>query len=244
MNMSTIRKTIICIAAAAAALVAVSCQKDDTLAYNNMTMGNVVNGKFVSDQGNTFNIVEQICGGKLENEKRAMVLCDVLKKTAGADKEYDIRLTQFASVLVKDAVAIQNASEGDIAVQDPILIDQLWFSGGYINLLVKYYEKSGSDTKHFINLVYEKNPEGKYILNFRHNAYGEVITSENQSKMMLVGAYVSFPIKGVISESEANLTLKWKWYEEDNIVGGININKEKEFSHDLKYSKEGYEHTF
>ena len=62
--------------------------------------------------------------------------------------------------------------------------------------------------------------------------------------MMLVGAYVSFPIKGVISESEANLTLKWKWYEEDNIVGGININKEKEFSHDLKYSKEGYEHTF
>ena len=55
--MINIRKTIICMAAAATALASASCQKDDTLAYNNMTMGNIVEGKIVSDQGNKFNIV-------------------------------------------------------------------------------------------------------------------------------------------------------------------------------------------
>ena len=71
MNMINIRKAIICMAAAA--IAAVSCQKDDTLQYNNLTMGNIVEGQFISDQGNIFNIVDQICVGELGKEKRAMV---------------------------------------------------------------------------------------------------------------------------------------------------------------------------
>ena len=45
--MINIRKALICVAAAA--IAAVSCQKDDTLSYNNMTMGNIVNGKSHGD---------------------------------------------------------------------------------------------------------------------------------------------------------------------------------------------------
>ena len=59
--MRIFRTTILTIAAAAMALAAASCQKDDTLYYNNLTMGNIVDGRFVSDQGNTFNIVDQTC---------------------------------------------------------------------------------------------------------------------------------------------------------------------------------------
>ena len=110
MNMINIRKAFICIAAAAVA--AVSCQKDDTLQYNNLTMGNIVEGKFVSDQGNVFNIVDQSCIGELGKEKRAMVLCDVLNQTdGGAANEYDVRLTNFTRVLEKDAVALESATE-------------------------------------------------------------------------------------------------------------------------------------
>ena len=45
------------IAAIAAVSIVSSCQKDDTLQYNNATMGNIVDGRFVSDQGNIFNVV-------------------------------------------------------------------------------------------------------------------------------------------------------------------------------------------
>ena len=152
-----IRKAFICIAAAVAAVV--SCQKDDVLQYNNMTMGNIVDGRFVSDQGNTFNVVDQSCEGRLEEQKRAMVVCDVLNQTNGSDKEYDVFLRSFAYVLDKDAVAIENASEGDIAVQDPIHIEQLWFSGGYLNMLIKFHAIEGSGVKHLVNLVYSKDEE-------------------------------------------------------------------------------------
>ena len=52
------KRLIIFIVAGIAALAATSCDKDNTLRYNNFTMGNIVDGKFVSDQGNTFNVVE------------------------------------------------------------------------------------------------------------------------------------------------------------------------------------------
>ena len=54
--MNIFGKTIMILAAAAALI---SCKQDETLMYNNMTMGNVIDGTFVSDQGNIFNIVER-----------------------------------------------------------------------------------------------------------------------------------------------------------------------------------------
>lgn len=54
---------------AACIMAAASCQKDDTLYYNNLTMGNIVDGRFVSDQGNIFNVVEVACGTAGHDEK-------------------------------------------------------------------------------------------------------------------------------------------------------------------------------
>ena len=52
------RKTVAYIIAAFLCLAAVSCKKDNTIQYNNATMGNIVNGTFTSDQGNIFNVAE------------------------------------------------------------------------------------------------------------------------------------------------------------------------------------------
>lgn len=68
-TMKRMTKAIIAIAAGIAALAAASCSKDNTIRYNNATMGNVVNGKFTSDQGNRFNVVDQTCAGKLDTMK-------------------------------------------------------------------------------------------------------------------------------------------------------------------------------
>lgn len=237
--MTNIRKTIISIAAAVLALVAVSCQKDDTLYYNNLTMGNIVDGRFVSDQGNTFNVIEQMCTGKLEEQSRAMVLCDVLNETKGASKEYDIRLTSFTPVVTKDAVALEDAAEGEIAVQNPVHIDQLWFSGGYMNMLIKFHYNEDNDQKHLVNLVWSKDEEGKYILNFRHNAYGEVWSKENSSKLTISGGYVSFPINSFINEDEATIVLNWKWYKSPGV--GYDFTTEKDYSFEYEWKRSGFE---
>ena len=55
--MNIFGKAIIILAAAA---TVISCKKDEILMQNNLTMGNVVDGTFVSDQGNIFNIVKKI----------------------------------------------------------------------------------------------------------------------------------------------------------------------------------------
>ena len=131
--MKIITRTIIFIIAAVAALT--SCKQDDTLQYNNITMGNVVNGTFTSDQGNIFNVVEKNCDGILENMKRAIIACDVLKKVEGTDNVHDIRLNQMAEVLTKSPIT-KTAADADAttAVEDPIAFENIWISGGYINM--------------------------------------------------------------------------------------------------------------
>ena len=240
--MINIRKSIIYVISAFFALAAVSCQSDDTLYYNNMTMGNIVDGRFVSDQGNTFNIVDQLCGGKLETEKRAMVICDVLNETAGAENEYDVRLRDFYSVLDKDAVPFENATEGEIAVQDPITVEQLWYSGGYLNMLIRFHIVSGSETMHLINLVYSKDAEGKYILNLRHNAYDEVYAEKPEGTMIFNGGgYVSFPITKFIKEDEARVFLKWTGYETTEGGYGYDFNRNKDYSFEYEWKRTGFE---
>ena len=235
-----IRKTFICIAAIL--LAAVSCQKDDVLQYNNMTMGNIVDGRFISDQGNIFNVVGQSCEGRLEEQKRAMVICDVLNSTSGSDKEYDVYLKSYAYVLDKDAVALENATEGDITVQDPIHIEQLWVSGGYLNMLIKFHAVEGSGVKHLVNLVYSKDEEGRYVVNFRHNAFGEVLADSTYSSMVMAAGYVCFPIAKFIKEETAKIVLNWKWYKSSDI--GYIYNTVTDYTFEYEWARTGFEHSF
>ena len=120
--MTTFRKAIFYMITALAVSFNTSCKKDNTLQYNNATMGNIVDGRFISDQGNIFNIVDQQCSGQLDTMKRAFVVCDVLNKTAGgAENEYDVRLNGIATVLAKNIVHSEEITD-EMQVQDPIHI--------------------------------------------------------------------------------------------------------------------------
>ena len=235
--MLNIRKSFVYLAALLS-FAAVSCQLDDTLYYNNLTMGNIVDGKFISDQGNTFTIVEQNCPGILANEKRAIVLCDVLNETQGASNAYDVRLNQFASVLEKEAVEASEATE-EILVQNPIQITELWFSGGYINMQIRTHVKKESSQKHLINLVYSKSDDGKYTITLHHNGYDEVYSEETANVLEISGpGYVSFPLS-FITEDEATFIFNWKWYESPGI--GYDFTKVKDNSFEYKWKREGFE---
>lgn len=236
--MKRISRSIICIIAAIAALT--SCKKDDTLQYNNFTMGNVVDGIFTSDQGNIFTVVEKNCTGDLEKMKRAVVLCDVLKKVEGTENEYEVRLNGIGTVLTKDPVSKQVAdNDNEMSIEDPINIYDLWISGGYINMYVQFEILPNTDKKHLVNLVIdeEASTAGKYVFTLRHNSYGESITHDEQN-VTLGGAYVSFPITELIKEDSAEITMNWTWYKSTGQGWSSETQKN---SYDISYTKGGYE---
>ena len=239
--MRILTRKFICIIAAAAALV--SCKQDDTLQYNNVTMGIVVDGTFTSDQGNIFNVVEKNCSGNLESMKRAIIACDVLKKVEGTDNIYDIRLNNMAEVLTKNAVTKDFAdADKDLAVEDPITFDNIWISGGYLNLYAIFETKTlGSVKKHLVNLVLDEKESsaGKYVFTLRHNSFGESLMYESTG-IALAGSYVSFPISELIKENSAEITIKCKWYKN----AGDGWSKEtQENSYNISYTKGGFEHA-
>ena len=226
--MNMIKRTLTYIAAALMCIAAVSCKKDTTLQYDNMTMGNVTEGRFVSDQGNIFNVVEkdQSLKQDLLEMNRAYILCDVLNKTTGGlDNEYDIRLKAMVEVKTKDIILLGAEVGEENLVEDPIYIEQAWFSGGYLNLYVIFPIKEGSEIKHLVNLVQQETEEG-YLFKLTHNAYGEKLGTDTT----FGGGYISFPINSLISEDSANVKLEWPWYKssgqglsqetETNIISG------------------------
>ena len=238
-------KTIIRVITAIAVVAAsVSCKHDDTLVYNNLTMGNVSDGTFVSDMGNIFNVVENPSYKNLGTMKRALVLCDVLNKVEGTDNEYDIRLNGATEVLVKEPVTkIAADNEKDMCAEDPIDITQLWISGGYINTYLMFEFKYDSETqqKHLVNLVYdqENSKDGRYEFILRHNAFGET-SSNDATGITLGGNYVSFPVSEIIKEDTAEIVIKCRWYK--TVSGGILSDiQDKSFS--IHYIRGSYEHA-
>lgn len=211
--MKKIKGFIIALAVGAAAL-ATSCQKDETLRYSNATMGNIVDGRFVSDQGNTFNIVEQTCAGQLDTMKRAFIICDVLTSTGS--NAYDVRLNYISSVLTKSPLFSSEIEDLSKLVNDPILLSDIWISGGYVNLYITVPVRRGSDKKHEINFILDQSSdkEGTYTFLLRHNASGEILKDgQDNSDMVLAAGYVSFPVSQLIKEDQARICVQWHSYK-------------------------------
>ena len=240
--MKKILLTILAIAAMAA------CKKDDTICYNNFTMGNIDGETIISDQGNTFDIAESYYG-KIDfswfEYGRVILNCDVLRKTA--EQRYDIRLTSIASVLTKSAVKASTITDSasEVNVEDPLIIREIWYSGGYLNMLIEFAIKHGSQTKHLINLVHEDvqtaedaASENKYAFTLRHNAFEEV-PAEDQLYETSLG-YVSFPIASLITEDKASITIKWNSHKFDN--GRYNYYESETVSEQFNWERAGFEH--
>ena len=224
--------------ALASVMVLASCQKDDTLHYSNITMGNFVDGVFVSDQGNRFNIKEQTCEGIPDTLKRAIITCDVLAKTG--EDAYDIRLNGFSGVFTKEPVDSTAVTDSTVFAEDPLMIHEMWYSGGYINMYVLIPLKIGSGHAHLINLVRndEASVPGVYEFTLKHNAFGEVATPGDMS-YTLGGTYASFPAAGMFTEDEADIIIRWNAGKSDDTAS--ETGSQSNFLV-YKWKRGGYEH--
>ena len=236
-----IKRTLTYIIAALTCIASVSCKKDTTLQYDNMTMGNVTDGTFVSDQGNIFNVVEQdkSLEKNLLDMERAYILCDVLNKTEGGlDNEYDIRLKAMVEVRVKEIIALGTETEAEKLVEDPAHIEYAWFSGGYLNLYIIFPIKENSETPHMVNLVQQETENG-YTFKLTHNSYGENLNNGNPDEYVMAGAYISFPVSTLILEDTANVKLEWTWHKSS---GTFLIKETEQRYMEGKYVKGDFKH--
>lgn len=239
--MKRITKVIITIAAGITVFAAASCTKDETIRYNNATMGNVVNGKFTSDQGNIFNVVEQTCPGKLDTMKRAFMVCDILKNTEGSENQYDIRLNYLTPVLTKNAILSSSITEGNELANDPILLQTYWVSGGYLNIYLAVPVEINSKVKHTINFVYDdtEQEEGIYTFNIRHDGTGEDLKNDSQNNITLAYAYTSVPVASIIKEDNAKIVIKWINHK---VIGNaVILSETEEIKREVLYSKDAYQ---
>ena len=223
-------------------IAAIGCKKDDTLRYNNLTMGNIVGETIVSDQGNTFDIAETLFEVDLQKFEygRVLLMCDVLKKTS--ENRYDIRLTGIESVLTKNVQPLSEITEDELMVEDAINIRDIWYGGGYLNLFIEFAQKEDSKTKHRITLVHDdQSQEEGYAFTLRHNAYGETPSEEDREYRSAFG-YVSFPIAGLIEEDSADITMKWKSHKRLP-GGGYSLLETEEITQPCKWERIGYEHS-
>ncbi len=230
---------IIGLVACMAALSAVSCsKKDNTLLYNNVTMGNIVDGTFTSDQGNIFNVVEQNCTGKLDTMKRAFTICDVLNMTEGTENGYDVRLNYVADVFTKNAKPASEIDDMDLYMNDPLIVRDAWISGGYLNLFISISVKQQGGQPHEINLIHSKLGN-KYIFNIRHDAAGEILKEDGDNAGIgFAYGYVSFPISSIIEENSALIEIEWNSY----VYSGSFVSA-KTIAHKITrdYTKGGFE---
>ena len=239
--MKKITKAILAITACLTALAAASCTKDNTIRYNNATMGNIVNGTFTSDQGNIFTIVDQTCPGKLDTMKRAFVICDILTQKTGTENEYEVRMNYISPVLTKDAIFTSSISQ-ELA-NDPIILQSYWVSGGYINIYFAVPVVADSKIKHYINFEYDDtaSKEGTYTFHIRHDSNGEEFNESNESKIQLAYAYSSVPVASIIKENDAKIVIEWLSHK---IMGNtISLKETTEVKREVTYSKEAYQQT-
>ena len=220
------RKITTIAAIAVAAILAISCIKDDTLAYGVVTMGKVTGpNTLVTDDGIQFDIVEKTCEGSIEGYDRLLIVCNILKRLN--DNRYKICLNQFTAPLVKDPVKTSTlASPGEGLGDDPILVSSAWVSGGYLNLGFTVYMLD-KEKIHTLNLEFDDTAPADTLRFTLHHDDDLPTPAEGYSEDTPAGSgFCSFPINDLYPAGVTSMPIKlsWTWDKPESDKGVANKN--------------------
>jgi hypothetical protein len=226
-------RIFILIAVISSLIAITSCNKDDKSLYSVSTMGNMINGQFLCDGGDIYNVVKNDCTVKLDTLSRFLGAFKVLNQTSGKTKEYDVELMDYTIPIHKAPIKFSTSSAEEL-VNDPINLAQGWLAGGYFNMLFGITMKYGSTTKHLINLQYNDVKSNKDTLYFqlKHNGYGEVYssTSSATSQIQYGEGYATFPISQLMPSGKTSVyvTVSWDWYSnEEGSISSTTVETHK-----------------
>ncbi len=105
---------------------------------------------------------------KPTNQQRVWVSYTILNDTNG-EFDFYVRVNNVSEILTKDIIKLTDSNKDSIG-NDPINIENLWFTDNYLTIQFLY---GGGGAVHFVNLVKNVDSlytdDGKPILEFRHN---------------------------------------------------------------------------
>ena len=206
----------------AAPFLLTGCIDDTFLITNDQTMGNIVDGRFISDQGIWYDVTDEVNPGdteKLLKEKRALVLCDVLENTSrNGEPSYGVLLKEFVHVDIAPIV-------GGIPDEEaPVLVDLAWASGSYLNFRLIYLAPEPETQEHSFSVVVEKEPTDlqEIVLHLYHHAGGEYYGApahEGESEKITYKQHVAFVSVEILpyymtgAILNMRYTVKYSWHK-------------------------------
>ena len=169
--------------------------------------------KIILDKGPVlYPSISNVPARYLENNMRVYADFTILQDAnPGSSVDHYVRVNDLQKLLTKPIVPYTEAISDSLGT-DQIELPEYWIAHDFITFRFFY---AGGAKEHMVNLTKheELTADGKTLLEFRHNAYGD---PENKS---LYG-YVSFPLKELFNEvtDSVQLHIKYKGFEEERTI--------------------------
>ena len=209
-------------------LLAAGCRKEGFVPYSGQEMAQVLSGTLTTDEG--VKLVVDGNSGNYDVNTSRRVLVRYQTTSLGTDGSYTIDLQELWETTVANPFPASDPV--GVVTDDPVRIDEAWFSGGYLNLRVAF--PAVDPALHDFPMSYAIDGK-KAVLRLYHDARENV-----PSNAELKQAFLCFPLKDVTSAypapSDGSKTwvipvlLQWRWYDREEDTQTV-ILYEKEGSY-------------
>lgn len=179
------------------------CAKDDGVRYAGFEMGQLQGGILTTDQQVRLTVADNPAGYDLQTDRRIMARYQAL--SAG-----NISLTE----LWETVTLIPSADAPGLVTDDPVRLDDAWFSGGYLNIGLRY---EGSDPDlHRFPLTFAVEA-GKMMLRLWHD------NRESTPSDDVRHVYLCYPLQaitdayrkqGAADAKRIPVVLSWQGYDD------------------------------
>ena len=163
-------------------LLFAACAKDGGVRYTGLEMGQLCSGIFTTDQQVQLTVSDNPSGYDLQTDRRVMARYQALPGEGGLT----ISLTELWETVTLSPAPVTEAP--GLVTDDPVRLEDAWFSGGYLNIGLRY---EGSDPDlHRFALTYAAEA-GKMTLRLYHD--NRETAREDGSRHI----YLCFPLEPV-----------------------------------------------
>ena len=203
-----------------AALAFTSCSDDDGysldkfwLEFGTIEKTSDQDYKIILDKGPIlFPSVSNVPVRYLENKMRVYADFTILQDAnPGSSVDHYVKVNDLQKLLTKPIVPYTEAISDSLGM-DPVELPEYWIANDFITF--RFFYAGGGET-HMVNLTKHKEliEDGKALLEFRHNAYGDPVKESMNS-------YVSFPLKEIFSEvtDSIQLHIKHKGFDKEKSI--------------------------
>lgn len=186
-----------------------SCNKQDSLTYSGMEAGFLSSGIFTTDNGVRMTVVGNEENFDVSTSRRVLLSYETHPITDPG--HIDIDILGLMQAIIREPFPIDALDDGPSG--SPIDVNNAWFSGGYLNLVVT---ADGKDyNKHLCSANYTAGNDG-IVIRLRHDDY------EQNSSESMISAFLSLPMDepllsydhyaqsiGLKQPFPVNVTLQW-----------------------------------